>query len=437
MKLRGFRVELGEIESTLRSHPRVAECAVEVQEASGGDKRLVGHVVLEHGEQRERALERLLVDDQVAEWRALYDETYQQPTRHGNPSFNDVGWNSSYTGSALPSEDLAEQVEHAVARIRALGPRRVLEIGCGTGLLLLRLAPHCVHYVGTDFSRIAIDYVRAQATGTAFAGTELLVKLADDFDGFAEASFDTVVLNSTVQYFPSIDYLMAVLRHAARVVAPGGRIFVGDVRNLRLLAAFHAGVELFQASPSTATSDVRERVRRRVGKEQELVVDPAFFGAFKRTCDVIQAVEVQLKRGSRRNELSSYRYDVVMNVGRGAVIDHQANVEVDWQTLGDSTSLATVLRRDSERPIAIRNVPNSRILEDLKAYELLVAAAPPATCRAVKLLAAHAAGGIDPEAVWRLGAESGYDVRIGFCDDLRSFDVLMPKARPGRSSRRS
>ena len=32
----------------------------------------------------------------------------------------------------------------------ALDPRRVLEIGCGTGLVLFRIAPRCDLYVGTD-----------------------------------------------------------------------------------------------------------------------------------------------------------------------------------------------------------------------------------------------------------------------------------------------
>ncbi|WP_256967909.1 hypothetical protein [Streptomyces sp. CS227] len=33
-----------------------------------------------------------------------------------------------------------------VARIRALRPRRLLEIGAGGGLLLAGLAPHCAEY---------------------------------------------------------------------------------------------------------------------------------------------------------------------------------------------------------------------------------------------------------------------------------------------------
>jgi methylase of polypeptide subunit release factors len=37
----------------------------------------------------------------------------------------------------------------------------VLEIGCGSGLLLFRLAPHCAQYHGTDLSQKAIDYLKA------------------------------------------------------------------------------------------------------------------------------------------------------------------------------------------------------------------------------------------------------------------------------------
>jgi surfactin family lipopeptide synthetase A len=50
VKVRGFRVELEEIESVLAQHPLVREAIVSVREDSKGEKRLVGYLVLAGGE---------------------------------------------------------------------------------------------------------------------------------------------------------------------------------------------------------------------------------------------------------------------------------------------------------------------------------------------------------------------------------------------------
>jgi cyclopropane fatty-acyl-phospholipid synthase-like methyltransferase len=43
---------------------------------------------------------------------------------------------------------MQEWVDRTVERILSLQPQRVLEIGCGMGLLLFRIAPHCSYYFG-------------------------------------------------------------------------------------------------------------------------------------------------------------------------------------------------------------------------------------------------------------------------------------------------
>ena len=47
VKVRGFRIELGEVEAALAGHPSVQEAVAVAREGEGGEKRIVGYVVLE------------------------------------------------------------------------------------------------------------------------------------------------------------------------------------------------------------------------------------------------------------------------------------------------------------------------------------------------------------------------------------------------------
>src|SRR5262249_49607572 len=126
-------------------------------------------------------------------------------------------------------------------------------------------------------------------------------------------SFDMVVLNSVVQYFPDIEYLLVVLQEAVRLLAPGGKIFLGDVRHLGLLAMFHSAVQLGKAAATVSVGQLRERIARAVAQEKELVIDPQFFRMLPGRVPGISSVDIQLKRGGAPNELTRYRYDVVLH----------------------------------------------------------------------------------------------------------------------------
>ncbi len=105
-----------------------------------------------------------------------------------------------------------------------------------------------------DFSPAAIDHVRREIGKSpgAYAQVTLLEREATDTTGLG-GPFDLVIINSVIQYFPSVDYLRQVLRGAIALTAPTGAIFVGDVRSAPLLPAFHASVELHRPTSCPPT----------------------------------------------------------------------------------------------------------------------------------------------------------------------------------------
>jgi SAM-dependent methyltransferase len=225
----------------------------------------------------------------VAQWRTLYDETYGQGSDGEDAAFNLRGWNSSYTGEPIPAEEMREWLQDTVGKVLALPHRRVLEVGCGTGLVLFRVAPEAARYVGTDFSPVALDLVRRETASRGLAQVELARRTADDWTGVAPGSFDLVVLNSVVQYFPGVDYLLRVLEEAVRAVRPGGAVFIGDVRSLPLLPALHESIERFRTGDSLSAEELRRRVARRLAEEEELVLDPELFPALAATLPIRRA----------------------------------------------------------------------------------------------------------------------------------------------------
>jgi acyl carrier protein len=68
VKLRGFRVELGEIESVLNRHEGVGESVVVVREDTPGDKRLVAYVVARGGETIDASAVRAFLKEQLPDY---------------------------------------------------------------------------------------------------------------------------------------------------------------------------------------------------------------------------------------------------------------------------------------------------------------------------------------------------------------------------------
>jgi len=306
----------------------------------------------------------------------------------------------------------------------------VLELGCGTGLMLFRLAPHCEKYVGMDFSQAALDYIRRQLAKPEYhlPQVELWHRPADDFAGLAPDSFDLVILHSVAQLFPDVHYLVRVLEKAASAVRPGGFIFAGDVFSLPHLELFHTSVQLYQAPASLAAARLLQRIQKAARQDEQLHLDPMFFYALKQHLSKISHVQMQLRRGRHLNDMTRIRYDVTLHLG-GKAKARSAMRWLDWQERKLTVErLRELLQKESPETLGLRRVPNARLFEEIKVQELLASLEGPSTVGELReaLRVAGRADLIDPEDLWAIAEDLPYEVDISWSatGDVGCFDAL-------------
>ena len=152
----------------------------------------------------------------------------------------------------------------AVERIRALRPRRVLEIGVGSGLLLSD-SRRSARSIGVRISprrrsRRCKTTWPSSASGRGGCGC-----------GCSRPTWPTGCRRAISTRWCSTRWCSISRTRgicstcwaaAMGLLAPGGAVFSGDVRQLSLLREFTTGVVVRRADPADTAAVLRERVRR-------------------------------------------------------------------------------------------------------------------------------------------------------------------------------
>jgi len=362
VKINGKRIELEEIEKCIKACDEVSESIVTVADSNTAGKRLVAFVKLKNQSSFENS--------KVDSWKSVFDEVYENERKNHSSDFDFSGWHSSYTGQQIPDSEMLEWVMNTVKRIKALKGKKVLEIGCGTGLLLKEVAPSTEAFVGIDLSDTAIENLKLQLgeVPDKWAHVELYQGTADDLSCVAGRKFDAIIINSVIMFFPSGQYLTKVIRGCMELLNDGGKLFLGDVYDMRFMEMFRTSVRLFNQNEGSI-SDLKKTIYEDIINIKDLYVSQEYFEYLYHIIPDVSGISLNQKNAMDSNEMTKYRYDVV--ICKNCKFNRYIKEEFDY--FEDRLDINVIKERvkNLEGELKIKNIPNKTLIYDSLAYTLL------------------------------------------------------------------
>jgi amino acid adenylation domain-containing protein len=430
VKIRGYRIELGEIEAHLNKQEGIKQAVVNAQEDASGNKRLIAYLTSDTIE---------LGKEGAVSWHERWDSIYDSGVKSGKSKDDETSDEilDLLIGNQLSnSDDYKVQANEwnveSTRRIKEIGAKKIIEIGCGGGQFITDLAPDAEKYFATDYSEVAINYIneKIKAQPEKWKNVTAVVAEANDFSKIAGQSPDLILINSVIQYFPNAKYLFSVIEQAANAVKEGC-IFIGDVQSHSALKMHHASEQLLHSSDQLSISDFEERVTRRMNIEDELSIDPEFFYFIKTEIPQITHIEVQLRKGSYVNETTKYHYDVWLYVNSPVIVSEPEEI-VDWQVFTSFSELEEKLVQLPLKTIIVSNIPNQRVWNDYNLIRVLEELPSSGTVADIKAALGKSINDLtfDPNVFWDLGNRLNFDTFVRWTNNGSegSFEVVfIPK----------
>ena len=114
-------------------------------------------------------------------------------------------------------------MQDAAIEALELGPQdHLLDVGCGSGAAVRRAAPVAASASGVDLAPKMIE--RAIELAAGIENVEFRVAASDELP-YEDGAFTAVLCTSSFHHYPDA---AATVREMERVLAPGGRIVIGD-----------------------------------------------------------------------------------------------------------------------------------------------------------------------------------------------------------------
>ncbi|HEY7752767.1 MAG TPA: bifunctional 2-polyprenyl-6-hydroxyphenol methylase/3-demethylubiquinol 3-O-methyltransferase UbiG [Steroidobacteraceae bacterium] len=143
-------------------------------------------------------------------------------------------------GEFRPLHDLNPARLDYIEALAGLGGRRVLDVGCGGGLLAEGMARRGAKVTGIDLAPAALEVARLHALESG-VGVEYREIAVDALAAAEPEAFDLVTCLEMLEHVPDP---AAVLRAIARLVRPGGDVVCSTInRNAKAFALAIVGAE--------------------------------------------------------------------------------------------------------------------------------------------------------------------------------------------------
>lgn len=388
--------------------------------------------------------------DKVEGWGEIFDnDTYATiedvPSAQAGQDF--VGWVRMLDGETIPRDEMSEWLRDTIQTIRKTGPAgNVVEIGTGSGMILFSLKDELTHYTGLEPASKALRFVLRAATNDPALANKVDMRLGTASDLLATRAVnpDLFVINSVAQYFPSGDYLAHTIRDAISLACGRpSRMFLGDIRSLALSDEFFATWAVHQlrreGQVAFTSREVRQRSRHLRENHTELLVHPSFFFDLQRKYpNEISHVEVLPKRMKGTNELSQFRYQVVLwfyqknlditNVDASLWIDYS---ERSWSVEDVKRELGNL---NGGNILAIKNITNSKIEWEGRLLDSLSGPSEEGWLDHIPLDSARA---LSPYDLDILAKDAGFRVEISWARQEHGhgrLDAIFFRPRSGRQT---
>ena len=145
--------------------------------------------------------------------------------------------------------------------VRLRGTDRMLDIGCGSGLLMEAMAGRIGSYVGIDFSPAFVAIARDKAARLGFATASIVESGIEEYCAAAGASFDAAFALDLSEHIYDSEWL-TILRAVRTVLRAEGRLYLHTPSGEFFIEKMKArGVLLRQHAEHVAVRTMQENLQ--------------------------------------------------------------------------------------------------------------------------------------------------------------------------------